>query len=187
MPVLREYGAPPQITPKRLADYLEVMSKSVMQTGISWAVVDKKWPELREAFLGFEPERLLALTDRQVEALLADPRIIRNRAKVNAILHNTARMVELEREHGTFRKYLRSKPDYWDRAKMLGKDFKFMGDMGAFHFLYVVKEQVPSYEEWRARVRPGRAPVPGTPRTPRARGGGGAPAASSTPARGGKR
>lgn len=158
MPGPREYGAPPQITPKRLADYLEVMSKSVMQTGISWAVVDKKWPELREAFLGFDPDRLLALSEREVEALLADPRIIRNRVKVNAILHNAARMLELEQQHGTFRKYLRSKPDYWDRAKMLGKDFKFMGDMGAFHFLYTVKEQVPDYEEWRAAVQPKRTP-----------------------------
>lgn len=175
MPETREYGAPPQVTPKRLADYLEVMSKSVMQTGISWAVVEKKWPELREAFHGFDPERLLALSEREVEALLADPRIIRNRTKVNAILHNAARMLELERQHGTFRKYLRSKPDYWDRAKMLGKDFKFMGDMGAFHFLYVVKEQVPSYEEWRAVVKPKRAPpVPkaqaGPPRSRGARG-----------------
>jgi DNA-3-methyladenine glycosylase I len=131
-----------------------------MQTVIAWAVVDKKWPGLREAFLGFDPQRLLALSERQVEALLADPRIIRNRAKVNAVLHNANRMLELEQEYGTFRKYLRSKPDYWDRAKMLGKDFKFMGDMGAFHFLYVVKEQVPDYEEWRARVKPKRAPSP---------------------------
>lgn len=172
MPAPREYGAPPQVTPKRLADYLEAMSKSVMQTGISWAVVDKKWPELREAFLGFDPQRLLALSEREVEALLADPRIIRNRTKVNAILHNAARMLELEQQHGTFRKYLRSKSDYWDRAKMLGKDFKFMGDMGAFHFLYVVKEQVPSYEEWRDVVRPKRAPPsrPAPTATPRARG-----------------
>ncbi|MSQ29095.1 MAG: hypothetical protein EXR68_01190 [Dehalococcoidia bacterium] len=132
MPEPREYGAPPQVTSKWLADYLEVMSKSVMQTGISWAVVDKKWPELREASLGFDPERLLALSERDVEALLTDPRIIRNRTKMNAIFHNAARMLELEQQHGTFRKDLRSKADYWDWAKMLGKDFKFMGDMGAF-------------------------------------------------------
>ncbi len=92
MPTPREYGAPPQITPKGLADYLEAMSKSVMQAGISWPVVAKKWPELREAYLGFDPHRLVALSDRQVEALLADPRIIRNRTKVNAVLHNAARI-----------------------------------------------------------------------------------------------
>ncbi|TAJ20354.1 MAG: hypothetical protein EPO65_03980 [Dehalococcoidia bacterium] len=175
MPEPREYGAPPQITPKGLADYLEAMSKSVMQAGMSWTVVKNKWPGMREAFLEFDPERLLAMSDREVEALLMDPRIIRNRAKVNAILHNASRMLELTKEHGTFRKYLRSKPDYWDRAKMLGKDFKFMGDMGSFHFLYVVKEQVPSYDEWRAVIKPKRAPTPtraklGTLRVPGVRG-----------------
>lgn len=135
MPEAREYGAPQQITPKSLADYLEAMSKSVMQAGISWQVVSKKWPELREAFLGFDPHALVDLSESDVDALLTDTRIIRHRAKVNAVLHNAARMLELEVPHGTFRKDLRSKPDYWDRAKMLGKDFKFMGDMGTFHFL----------------------------------------------------
>ena len=86
------------------------------------------------------------------------------------MLHNAARMLELEEQHGTFRKYLRSKPDYWDRAKMLGKDFKFMGDMGTFHFLYVVKEQVPDYEEWRAVVKPKSATESGPPRARGARG-----------------
>jgi hypothetical protein len=170
MPAPREYGAPPQVTPKGLADYLEAMSKSVMQAGISWAVVDKKWPGLREAFLDFDPQRLLSLSEREVKALLLDPRIIRNRAKVDAVFHNAARMLELEEEHGTFRKYLRSRKDYWDRAKMLGKDFKFMGDMGAFHFLYVVKEQVPDYEEWRAVVNAKRSPEPATPWVRGARG-----------------
>jgi 3-methyladenine DNA glycosylase Tag len=117
MPAPREYGAPPQVTPKGLADYLEAMSKSVMQAGISWAVVDKKWPGLREAFLDFDPQRLLSLSEREVKALLLDPRIIRNRAKVDAVFHNAARMLELEEEHGTFRKYLRSRKDYWDEQR----------------------------------------------------------------------
>jgi hypothetical protein len=43
-------GAPDQIDARRLGDYIEVMSKAVFQTGISWAVVDKKWPGIRDAF-----------------------------------------------------------------------------------------------------------------------------------------
>ncbi|MCH7578650.1 MAG: hypothetical protein IIB22_00200 [Chloroflexi bacterium] len=45
-----EYGAPPQVTPKRLGDYLEVMSKAVFQSGMSWQVVNKKWDGIRDAF-----------------------------------------------------------------------------------------------------------------------------------------
>src|SRR5712692_3324769 len=50
----RTYGAPQQIQPTRLGDYLEVMSKAVFQTGISWRVVDAKWPGIREAFQNFD-------------------------------------------------------------------------------------------------------------------------------------
>jgi 3-methyladenine DNA glycosylase Tag len=46
---------PKKIKPQSLADYLEVMSKSVFQTGISWKVVEAKWPGTREAFHGFDP------------------------------------------------------------------------------------------------------------------------------------
>ena len=45
-----EYGAPPQVKPKRLGDYLEVMSKAVFQSGMSWQVVNKKWDGIRDAF-----------------------------------------------------------------------------------------------------------------------------------------
>ena len=47
--------APERIDPGTLADYLEVMSKSVLQTGLSWRVVEAKWPDIRQAFRGFEP------------------------------------------------------------------------------------------------------------------------------------
>ena len=46
---------PERIQPKDLADYLDVMSKSVFQTGISWRVVNSKWTGIREAFRGFDP------------------------------------------------------------------------------------------------------------------------------------
>ena len=48
MPPIGE--APPQIEPKSLGDYLEVMSKAVFQSGMSWKVEEAKWPTTREAF-----------------------------------------------------------------------------------------------------------------------------------------
>jgi len=47
---------PKQIRPKRLSDYLEVMSKAVFQSGMSWRVVEAKWPGFREAFFEFDPD-----------------------------------------------------------------------------------------------------------------------------------
>ena len=69
--------APEQVEPKGLNDYLEVMSKAVFQSGISWKVVESKWPGLREAFRGFDAEALVALTESELDDLCQDTRGIR--------------------------------------------------------------------------------------------------------------
>jgi DNA-3-methyladenine glycosylase I len=149
--------APKQIRPKRLGDYLEAMSRVVFQTGISWRVIDKKWPEVREAFEGFDALAVASFDGRRVSKLAQDPRVIRNRRKIEAIVENARTMIELEEQHGSFKKYLRSHGDFEATAKDLCKQFKFVGDMGAFHFLYVVGEPVPEYEAWCASR--GRTPM----------------------------
>jgi len=152
-----EKGAPPQIEPQGLGDYLEVMSRSVFQTGISWKVVDNKWPGIREAFRGFDAQAVAQMTPDDLDALSSDTRVIRNRRKLEAIVGNAARMVEIEEEHGTFRDYLRSHGDFEATVADLRKQFKFLGDTGAYVFLYIVGEQVPPHEEWMAsRGRQGR-------------------------------
>lgn len=65
-------------------------------------------------------------------------------------------MLEVADTHTAFRKYLRSHEDFDATVRALRKRFKFLGESGAYHFLYVVGEQVPPYEEWCASrgVRP---------------------------------
>ena len=145
--------APEQIEAKGLADYLEVMSKAVFQSGMSWKVVESKWPGLREAFRGFDPETLVALTEPELDELSQDTRGIRNRRKIEAIIGNARRMLELESAHGSFRGYLRSHDDFDSTVKDLRKQFKFLGEMGCYYFLHVVGEEVPSHEEWMASRR----------------------------------
>lgn len=70
---------PPRVKPTGLADYLDALSKPVFQAGISWKVVDTKWPSIREAFHHFDPEWVAGLSPRDVDRLAADPRVIRNR------------------------------------------------------------------------------------------------------------
>lgn len=156
--------APQQINPTSLADYMEALSKPVFQTGISWKVVESKWPGIREAFRGFDPAAIVALTPDDLDAISGDTRVIRNRRKIEATVENARQMLELEREHGGapgsgqgFRSYLRSHGDFEATVKDLRKRFKFLGDMGCFHFLYVVREAVPSYEDWCASR--GRTPM----------------------------
>ena len=149
--------APKQIRPQRLNDYLEVMSKAVFQTGISWRVIESKWPGFKEAFFDFDPVRIAELDPPDVDRLAEDTRIVRNRKKIEATVANAQTMLDLEREHGTFKKYLRSKGDFEATAADLKKRFKFMGDTGAYFFLHVVGEQVPPHEEWMAAHGEARA------------------------------
>ncbi len=142
--------APEKIQPRSLADYLEVMSKSVFQTGMSWKVIEAKWPGIREAFRGFDPAAVVALTPDDLDALTKDTRVIRNRRKIEAIVHNASEMLEAEKTHGSFRGYLRSHGGFEETVADLRKRFKFLGDMGSYHFLWVVNEVVPSYEDWCA-------------------------------------
>lgn len=141
---------PKRIQPKDLADYLDVMSKSVFQSGISWRVVNVKWPGIKEAFHQFDPVAISNLTLVELDKLAEDKRIIRNRRKIEAIVNNARRMLELDTIHHGFRNYLRSHASFEELVKDLRKQFKFLGDVGAYHFLWVVGEEVPSYEHWCA-------------------------------------
>ena len=78
--------------PGSLADYLEVMSKSVFQAGMSWRVVEAKWPEIRQAFRGFDPAVVADLTEKDLDELTNDQRVIRNRRKLEAIVVNARRI-----------------------------------------------------------------------------------------------
>jgi 3-methyladenine DNA glycosylase Tag len=142
--------APPKIVPEKLADYLDVLSKSVFQTGMSWRVIDAKWPGTREAFDGFEPGIVASYSPGDVERLADDKRIVRNRRKIEATIHNAQTMLDLEEAHAGFQKYLRSFPDYDALVGDMRKRFKFVGEMGAYFFLYSVSEPVPDYHECHA-------------------------------------
>ena len=141
---------PERIEPSGLADYLEIMSKSVFQSGISWRVVESKWPGVREAMREFDPQTIATLGEPELDELAQDSRMIRHRRKLSAITANARRMLDLEDEHGSFQGYLRSHGSFEATLRAIRKDFKYMGDSGTYHFLYTVGEEVPPYEVWCA-------------------------------------
>ena len=147
-------GSPPeQIKPASLDDYLEVMSKAVFQSGMSWKVVESKWPTTREAFFNFDIQKVANLDDKDIDELTQDTRVIRNYRKLNAIVSNAQRMIALDEEYQGFKNYLRSRDDFDSTLTAIRKDFKFMGPTGIYYFLYVVGEQVPPHEEFEATYR----------------------------------
>ena len=140
--------APQQIKPTKLADYLEVMTKAVFQSGMSWQVVEAKWAGFREAFAAFDPAAVAAFTGEDVDRLAEDTRIIRNHRKIEATITNAETILTLDGGSGGFTGWLRSHPDFDATVAAVRGEFRFLGDTGAYFFLYVVGERVPPHEEW---------------------------------------
>src|SRR3712207_4329088 len=76
------------------------------QAGLSWDTILKKRGRYRAAFDGFDTEIVARYDGAKVEALLADPGIVRNRLKVNAAITNARALLEVQREFGSFDSYI---------------------------------------------------------------------------------
>ncbi len=139
---------PEQIDAVASGDYLEVMTRAIFQGGVSWAMVENKWPAFRKAFANFDARKVAKFKEADIERLANDASILRSRAKIAATVKNAQVLVELEKEYGDIRKYLHSKSNYEELSKDLRKRFKYMGDMNVYYFLFRVKEPVPDFDEW---------------------------------------
>ena len=134
--------------PTTLADYLMAMSKAVFQSGISWQVIDKKWDGISSAFDGFDPEKIAAYTPDDVERLMGDAHVVRNRKKIEAIVRNAGEIIVTARDFGDFHAYLASFPDNDALVKDLSRRFSFLGGSTAHFFLFGIGWDHPAQEAW---------------------------------------
>ena len=142
------------------AQYLASMSQAGLQAGISWKVVESKWPGIEKAFKGFNPAVVAKFTGDDIDRLMSNPEVIRNRAKLEAIVLNARRLLELEKEYGSFKNYLKSLGGFETQLKELHRNFKFLGESAGYYFLWHVGERVPGWQEWEARqAAPGKKQV----------------------------
>jgi DNA-3-methyladenine glycosylase I len=84
----------------------EFLALDAMQAGLSWNTILRKRENFRQAFDHFEIEVVAGYTDAKIQALLADAGIVRNKAKINAIIHNASRVMEIQQEFGSLDAYL---------------------------------------------------------------------------------
>ena len=89
---------------------LSEMACRVFSAGFVWEVIDKKWPGFEEAFLGFNPKRLLFQPAEFWEKLASDKRIVRNPQKIRSVRENARFVNEIAAEHGSFGKFLADWP-----------------------------------------------------------------------------
>lgn len=144
---------PTVIEPRSSADYFEVMTRAVFQAGVSWKQIASNWEAYREAFASFDPVRVAAYDEIDIERVLATPGILRMPRKVRATIANAKTLTELGREYGGIEPYLRSFGSYDALAKDLKRRFAFMGDMNVWYFLFRTGNEVPRFESWVTAIR----------------------------------
>ena len=130
--------------PESDESYFENLCRVLFQTGLNWAVVEKKWRTIRPAFCNFDVDRIAAFTDVDVQRLLADKGIIRNQYKLHAIIENAKQFQQIRRQYGSFQAYLDSfdKSDHYKVVKALSDRFERIGPTTAALFLFSVGENI---------------------------------------------
>jgi DNA-3-methyladenine glycosylase I len=86
--------------------FFEFLTLEGAQAGLSWETILRKRDRYREVFHDFDPAKVARMTPVRVEKLLADPGIIRNRAKIESTIENARAFVEIQREFGSFDAYV---------------------------------------------------------------------------------
>ena len=84
----------------------EMLTLEGAQAGLSWSTILRKREGYRSAFAAFDPEVVAGFSTKDVERLLADPGIVRNRLKVESTVANAGRVLEVQDELGSFDAYL---------------------------------------------------------------------------------
>ena len=140
---------PPKVTPANDAGYFEELTKAIFRSGFSWRVIREKWPDFQSSFDSFDLAKVAHYGVDDTDRLFSDARIVRNKRKILATIANARTMQSLVEEHGSFVSYLRSldELDYYQRVKVLTKQFSWLGRTGAFVFLHCVNEETPSWAE----------------------------------------
>jgi len=125
--------------------YFENMARVIFLAGLNWKMINKKWPGFKKAFKGFSVEAVARFSDRDIQRLISDENIVRNRAKIVATIKNARQFLNLKKKHGSFQRYLDSldkSENYANVIKELRNEFSRMGPSSARIFLYSVGEEV---------------------------------------------
>ena len=129
------------------------------QAGLSWITVLKKRENYRKAFNNFDAVKISKYSDKKISKLLENPGIIRNRLKINATVTNAKEFIKIQKEFGSFDKYIwqfvdhkpivnkfksmKELPSKTEISDLMSKDlkkrgFKFVGSTICYAFMQAV-------------------------------------------------
>jgi len=139
--------------------FFEFLTLEGAQAGLSWETILQKRERYRAVFAGFDPVKVARFTPARIERLLDDPGIVRNRLKVESTVSNARAFLRVQREFGSFDKYvwtfvggapidrprrkLSDIPAFTPQAEALSKDlqrrgFRFVGPTICYAFMQAV-------------------------------------------------
>ena len=129
------------------------------QAGLSWLTILKKREDYRKAFDAFDPERIAVYSEGEIERLLANPGIVRNRLKIESVIRNARGVLKIRKEFGSLDSFLwryvdgiprqnactsmAELPTRTDQSDLMSKDlkqrgFNFVGPTICYAFMQAV-------------------------------------------------
>jgi len=99
------------------------------QAGLSWTTILKKQENFRKAYSGFNIRRIASYGEKDINRLLSDAGIIRNRLKIRAAIYNAQQVVNIQETHGSFKEWLdqQGSLSLKEWVALFKKTFKFTG------------------------------------------------------------
>lgn len=136
--------------------YFENLSRCVFQSGLNWATIAARWPAFRETFEGFDISQVAGYRAVDITRLMGDARIIRNRNKILATIHNAREFEMIIGEKGSVSSWFDSldKSNNYNRVvKRIASRFKHLGPTSIPLWLYSVGEDIDITDLVKARFR----------------------------------
>ncbi len=143
------------------ARLFEKLSLEGFQAGLSWLTILRKREAFRQAFAGFDFRRVARFAERDVERLMADSGIVRNRAKIEATVNNARRTVEVVKQEGSLASLVWRFEDTDGRAlarELKRRGFRFVGPTTVYAFMQamgLVNDHLEGCEARAAAARRG--------------------------------
>ena len=124
----------------------ECLCLESFQSGLSWKTILHKRENFRKAFVQFDPQKVARFSVRDVERLMHDEKIVRNRMKIEATINNAKRFLHVQKEFGTFATYIWNfveNESEGDVSVICATDlkkrgFKFLGPTTVYAFMQAI-------------------------------------------------
>ena len=131
--------------PSNDSEYFENLTRCIFQAGLNWQVVTKKWNNFRTAFHNFNITKVASFNQDDIEQLISNPDIIRNKRKIQSTIYNAQEFQRIANEEGSFQSWVDSldkSNNYRGVVRQLTTRFKHVGQITAHTFLHSVGEDI---------------------------------------------